>query len=143
MALSVQLAALQDMLRTETCRAVFIGRPDKDVQGLYLWPWKLDVQANLSNIPPVRQREFLRTKKPERLLQIRFLVLPVAESEIESCDALAAALKIITDHPILVADKTRGQLRNEAMSSDELTAVFAAAGLPLKLCLTCTLEIPG
>lgn len=52
MTIAVQRTALRDMLQAETGQAVIIGRPDKDVPGLYLWPWKLDVQANLSNMPP-------------------------------------------------------------------------------------------
>lgn len=143
MALSIQLAVLRDMLRAETGQAVFIGRPDEDVPGLYLWPWKLSVQSNLSNMPPIRQRDFLRTKRPEFPLQLGVLVLPMAASEIESCDALAAAFRAMNDHPVLVADDTRGQVRMDAMSTDELATVFTAAGLPLILCLACTLEITG
>lgn len=143
MAISIQLAALRDMLRSETGQAVFIGRPDEDMPGLYLWPWKLSVQSSLSNMPPIRQRDFLRTKKPELPLQIRVLVLPMAASGIESCDALAAALRAMNDHPILVAADTRGQVRMDAMPTDELTTVFTAAGLPLTICLACTLEITG
>ena len=141
MAISIQLIALRDMLQAETGLVVVIGRPDNDVRGLYLWPWKLDVQANLRNMPPVRQREFLKAKKPELPLRIRVLMLPVAVSEVERCDALAAALRAINDHPVLVAADMRGQVRIDAMPADELAAVFTAADLPLILCLPCTLEI--
>lgn len=141
MALSIQLTALRDMLQAETGQAVFIGRPENHVMGLYLWPWKLDVQANLRNMPPVRQREFLKPQKPELPLRIRVLALPMAASGIESCDALAAALRAINDHPVLVAADTRVQVRIDAMSAEELSALFTAAVLPLTMCLACTLEI--
>lgn len=141
MTIAIQLTALGDMLHAETGQAVIIGRPDKEAPGLYLWPWKLDVQANLSNMPPIRQRDFLRTKKPELPLRIRLLVLPMAASGIESCDSLAAALRAINDHPVLVAAESRGQVRIDAMPTDELATVFTAANLPLILCLACTLEI--
>ncbi|MDP1947858.1 MAG: hypothetical protein Q8L77_10205 [Nitrospirota bacterium] len=141
MALSIQLTALRDMLQAETGQAVFIGRPENHVMGLYLWPWKLDVQANLRTMSPVPQREFLKAKKPELPLRIRVLVLPMAASGIESCDALAAALRAINDHPVLVAADMRGQVRIDAMPAEELAALFTAAELPLTLCLACTLEI--
>jgi len=141
MALSIQLTALRDMLQAETGQAVFIGRPENRVMGLYLWPWKLDVQANLRNMPPVRQREFLKPQKPELPLRIHVLVLPMAASGIESCDALAAALRAINDHPVLVAADMRVQVRIDAMSAEELAALFTAAAMPLTLCLACTLEI--
>ena len=143
MAISIQLTALRDMLRTETGQAVFIGRPDRDVPGLYLWPWKLDLQVSQSNMPPVRQRDFLRAKKPEFPLQIRVLVLPMVASEIERCDSVAAALRAINDHPVLVAADMRGQVRIDAMSTADLAAIFTAAGLPLVLCLACTRETTG
>jgi hypothetical protein len=129
------------MLQAETGQAVFIGRPDNHVMGLYLWPWKLDVQANLRTMPPVPQREFLKAKKPELPLRIRVLVLPMAASGIESCDALDAALRAINDHPVLVAADIRGQVRIDAMPSEELAVLFTAAALPLTLCLACTLEV--
>lgn len=141
MALSIQLTALRDMLQAETGQAVFIGRPENHMMGLYLWPWKLDVQANLRTIPPVPQREFLKAKKPELPLRVRVLVLPMAASGIESCDALAAALRAINDHPVLVAADIRGQVRIDAMPAEELAALFTAAAMPLTLCLACTLEV--
>ena len=141
MAISVQLTTLRDMLQAETGQAVFIGRPENDVMGLYLWPWKLDVPANLRTMSPVPQREFLKAKKSELPLRIRVLVLPMAASGIENCDALAAALKAINDHPVLVAADMRGQVRIDVMSAEELAALFTAAALPLTLCLACTLEI--
>jgi len=141
MALSIQLTALRDMLQAETGQAVFIGRPENRVMGLYLWPWKLDVQANLRTMPPVPQREFLKAKKPEIPLRIRVLVLPMAASGIESCDVLAAALRAINDHPILVAADMHGQVRIDAIPAEELAALFIAAAMPLTLCLACTLEI--
>jgi hypothetical protein len=141
MAISIQLTVLRDMLQAETGQVVMIGRPNNDVRGLYLWPWKLDVQANLGNMPPVRQREFLKAKKPELPLRIRVLVLSMAASGIESCDSLTAALRAINDHPVLVAADMRGQVRIDAMPAEELAALFTAAELPLTLCLACTLEI--
>ncbi|MCE9535772.1 MAG: hypothetical protein K8R65_05105 [Nitrospirae bacterium] len=141
MSLSIQLTALRDMLQAETGQAVFIGRPENHVMGLYLWPWKLDVPANLRTMPPVPQREFLKAKKPDLPLRIRVLVLPMAASGIESCDALAAALRAINDHPALVAADMRGQVHIDAMPAEELAALFTAAELPLTLCLACTLEI--
>jgi len=141
MALSIQLTALRDMLQAETGQTVFVGRPENHVMGLYLWPWKLDVQANLRNMPPVRQREFLKPQKPELPLRIHVLAIPMAASGIESCDAVAAALRAINDHPVLVAADMRVQVRIDAMSAEELAALFTAAALPLTLCLACTLEI--
>lgn len=141
MALSIQLTALRDMLQAETGQVVTIGCPDAAAPGLYLWPWKLDVQAPQRTVPLVRQREFLRAKKPDLPLQLRVLVLPLAGSDIESCDALAAALRAITDHPVMVAADERGQVRIDAMPVDELAAVFTAAGVPLRLCLACTLDV--
>ena len=141
MALSIQLTARRDMLQAETGQTVFVGRPENHVMGLYLWPWKLDVQANLRAMPPVPQREFLKAKKAELPLRIRVLVLPMAASGIESCDAVAAALRAINDHPSLVAADMPVQVRIDSMSAEELAALFTAAALPLTLCLACTLEI--
>ena len=69
------------------------------------------------------------------------LAIPMAASGIESCDAVAAALRAINDHPVLVAADIRVQVRIDAMSAEELAALFTAAAWPLTLCLACTLEI--
>ena len=52
MARSIQLMALRDRLQAEPVQAVFIGRAENNVTGLSLWPWKLEVQANLRAMPP-------------------------------------------------------------------------------------------
>ena len=143
MSSSLFLSALQDLLASETGKPVAIGRPADDRQGLWLWPWKLDARAASHNRLPERQ-EGLLSEEPEPLpVELHLLVVAVGAPEGDQLEALEAAGQAIQTHPVLAALGKKARVVVENISTGELTGIFSAAGLSLRLCLACTLESAG
>ena len=139
MSSSLVLSALQDLLASKTGKAVAIGRPAEDRQGLWLWPWKLDVCAASHNRPPERQ-EGLPGREPEPPVELHLLVVAVGASEVDQLQMLETAGQAIHRHPVLEASGMKARVMIENIPTGELTGIFTAAGLSLRLCLACTLE---
>ena len=137
---SLFLSALQDLLTRETGKAVAIGLPIDDRQGLWLWPWKVDVRAASHNRLP-EQQGGLPGREPEPLpVELHLLVVAVGASEVDQLQMLETAGQAIRAHPVLEASGMKARVVIENIPTGELTGVFTAAGLPLRLCLACKLE---
>lgn len=140
MASSHHLIALRDLLAAETGQAVVIGRPTEEERGLSLWPWKLELQAQTRNLPPERPGGPPAAKPPVLPPLVRLLLLAMGQSEVEQVEALEAASRVIQLQPLFGPADRRGRVWIETIPTSELTAIFTAAGLPLRLCLSCRLE---
>ena len=111
-----------------------------DRQDLWLWPWKLGVRAASHNRLPERQ-EGLPGRQPESLpVELHLLVVVVGAPEVDQLHALEAAGRAIQRHPVLEASGKTARVVIEDIPTGELTGVFTAAGLSLRLCLACKLE---
>ena len=73
-------------------------------------------------------------------MSVHFLLFPLGGSDVERLDALDVAGRVIQANPVLGATDSRGRVLIETISTTELTAIFVAAGLPLRLCLAYRLE---
>jgi hypothetical protein len=143
MSSSFFLSALRDLLATQTDKAVAIGRPIEDRQGLWLWPWKLDVRAASHNRPPEGQRGH-PSREPEPLpVELHLLVVAVGTPDIDQLQTLETAGQAMQTHPVLEASGKTARVVIENIPTGELTGIFTAAGLSLRLCLACKLESIG
>ena len=143
MSSSLFITALQDFLASETGKPVAIGRPADDRQGLWLWPWKLDVRAASDNRLPERQGGSPGGEPEPLPVELHLLVVVVGAPEVDQLEALEAAGQAIQTHPVLEASGRKARVVIENIPTGELTGVFTAARLSLRLCLACTLESVG
>ena len=140
MTASLHLIALRDLLSAETGQAVAIGPPTDEGRGLCLWSWKLDLLVSQRNTPPAPPGDPRESQPSDLLMSVHFLLFPLGGSDVERLDALDVAGRVIQANPVLGATDSRGRVLIETISTTELTAIFVAAGLPLRLCLGYRLE---
>jgi hypothetical protein len=138
--LTSALAAICDMLGTQTAAEVFLGLPDNNAPGIYVWPWRLGQNVVSKNAPPVRTTPPDIRPPVASDVTIHFLVLVKPALTADGLSKLDAARQAILDHPILNVDGKDTELLITSLSHPDLAALFTAASLPLTICLSATLR---
>lgn len=138
MPLFTRLTALCQTLATHTTLPIRIGRPD-DSPGLFVWPWRLEEDARVRSTPlPRLPGEDTKMHTPAPV--IHFLVLSTTNLDDETISGLEAARLALLETPIFAAGAGRVVVAPAALSANELTDLFTAAAIPLRLCLAYTLR---
>lgn len=138
MPLFTRLTALCQTLATHTTVAIRIGRPD-DSPGLFVWPWRLEEDARVRSTPlPRLPGEDTKMHTPAPV--IHFLVLSTTNLDDETISGLEAARLALLETPIFEAGAGRVMVAPAPLSANELTDLFTAAAIPLRLCLAYTLR---
>jgi len=142
MALLSQLKDFSDSLRVRLGSPVLIGRPDKAVTGIYVWPWRAVVNPTRRNIPPPKPGSGVVAGRGAPDLEVHFLLLVTPAKTYEGLVALEAAQRAIHDNPILNLDATGARLEvvEESIPPGDLAAIFMAAKLELTICLAYVLR---
>lgn len=134
MPLDADLNRLCDYLKGRLEMNVIAGRPDENVPGVYLWPWRIVPKPEIRNVLPRNPGRGGSNFRMHCLL----LITPVDTRE--TIARLELAGQAIESSPIL--EGTAGPLRVtlETMTTEELVSLFMAARLQLTLCLPLVLE---
>src|SRR6185369_9649958 len=138
MPLFTRLTALCQTLATQTTVPIRIGRPD-DATALFVWPWRLEEDARVRNAPLPRlpgDDSKLHTPAPV----IHFLVLSTTTLDDTTISGLEAARLALLETPVFEAGNGRVVVAPAPLSANELTDLFTAAAIPLRLCLAYTLR---
>jgi len=139
MPLFTRLTALCQTLATHTTVPIRIGRPD-DAPGLFVWPWRLEEDARVRNAPlprlPGEDTKLHNAPAPV----IHFLVLSTTNLDDETISGLEAARQALLETPVFEAGAGRVVVAPAPLSANDLTDLFTAADIPLRLCLAYTLR---
>lgn len=139
MPLFTRLTALCQTLATHTTVPIRIGRPD-DAPGLFVWPWRLEEDARVRNAPlprlPGEDTKLHNAPAPV----IHFLVLSTTNLDEETISGLEAARLALLEIPVFEAGAGRVVVAPAPLSANDLTDLFTAADIPLRLCLAYTLR---
>ena len=135
MPLFSRLTALCQVLAKHAPLPVRISRPD-DAPGLYIWPWRIeeDTRVRSSRLPG--DDPLLRVPPPV----IHFLVLSSTSLDGETVGALESARRALLETPVFEAGSGRVSVVPATMTNSELTDLFTAAQIPLRLSLAYTLR---
>ena len=130
MPLFSRLTALCQVLAKHAPLPVRISRPD-DTPGLYIWPWRIeeDTRVRSSRLPG--DDPLLRVPPPV----IHFLVLSSTNLDGETIGAIESARLAVFE-----AGSGRVSVVPATMTNSELTDLFTAAQIPLRLSLAYTLR---
>lgn len=134
MPLFTRLTALCQVLAKHAPLPVRISRPD-DAPALYIWPWRIeeDTRVRSSRLPG--DDPLLRVPPV-----IHFLVLSSTSLDEETIGAIEAARLALLETPVFEAGSGRVSVVPSTMTSGELTSLFTAAAIPLRLSLAYTLR---
>jgi hypothetical protein len=117
---------------------VRISRPD-NAPCLFVWPWRLEEDARVRNAPlPRVAGDDPKIRVPAPV--IHFLVLSSTNLDDETISGLESARLALLETPVFEAGNGRVVVAPEPLSASELTDLFTAADIPLRLCLAYTLR---
>lgn len=141
MPLFTRLTALRDVIAKHATLPVRISRPD-DTAGLYIWPWRIEEDTRVRSTP------LPRTPDNDPLSgapapAIHFLVLASTNLDGETISALESARRSLLETPVFEVGNGRVSVMPATLSTSELTDLFTAAAIPLRLCLAYTLRSTG
>jgi hypothetical protein len=138
MPLFTRLTALCQVLEKHATLPVKISRPE-DAPGLYIWPWRIEEDTRVRSSPlPRLVGDDPLTRAPAPA--IHFLVLSSTNLDDETIAGLESARLSLLETPIFEAGNGRVSVMPAALSTGELTDLFTAAAIPLRLCLAYTLR---
>ena len=136
MALASDLNALCDWLHTRIGVHVAIGRPDKALPGVYIWPWR--VVASPAFPTAGSKGQLIPHIAP---LNVYFLLLATPAVTPEGLSNLESAQQELFDHPVFNTDGAQFQvITDTSITVSDLAAVFTAAKLELTICFAYVLQ---
>lgn len=138
MPLFTRLTALRDVIARHATLPVSISRPD-DLPGIYIWPWRIEEDTRVRSTPLPRLAEsdpVSNTPVPA----IHFIVLSSTNLDGETIGALESARRALLETPVFDVGNGRVAVMPATLSTGELTDLFTAAAIPLRLCLAYTLR---
>lgn len=134
MPLDSDLNTLCDYLKGRLEMNVIAGRPDENVPGLYVWPWRIVPKPEIRNALP---------RNPGRggsNFRMHCLLFVTAADTRETIAKLELAGQAIEADPILEGSAGPLRVMLETITTEELASLFMAARLQLTLCLSLVLE---
>lgn len=135
MPLLPQLNALCEVIRSRVTIPVVLGRPDAAAPGLYVWPWRLEVNAEGSNRPPLPHAGGTTPSINQPTFATHVLLLSIPALSAGGLESLEAAQLALFDHPLLMVDGAHSRIVQEtSLTLGDLSALFIAAQLPLSIC---------
>ncbi len=138
MPLFSRLTALSHVIEKHATLPVRISRPD-DAPGLFIWPWRIEEDSRVRNSPLPRlagDDPLVRLPAPV----IHFLVLAGTQLDEATIATLEAARLALLETPVFEAGNGRVSVAPAVLTAGELTDLFTAAAIPLRLCLAYTLR---
>lgn len=134
MPLFTRLTALCQVIARHAPMPVRISRPD-DAPGLYIWPWRIEEDTRVRSTRLPGDDPLLRAPPV-----IHFLILSSTSLDGDTIGAIEAARLALLETPVFEAGSGRVSVVPATMTSSELTSLFTAADIPLRLCLAYTLR---
>jgi hypothetical protein len=135
--------AVCETIRHRVTIPVLLGRPDSEVPGLYVWPWRMEINAEWTNDRPQPPIGEARPLVDQPTCRTHILILPMPALSVEGWTSLEKAQLAFHDHPLLTVDGNILRIIHEAsFSVEELTALFNAAQIPLSVCAAFVLSGP-
>lgn len=138
MPLFSRLTALCQVLEKHATLPVRISRPD-DTAGLFVWPWRIEEDTRVRSAPLPRQAGDDTTSHAPAPA-IHFLLLSSTSLDDNTIGGLESARLALLETPVFDAVGGRVSVAPATLSTTELTDLFTAAAIPLRLCLAYTLR---
>ena len=135
MPLDSDLNTLCDYLRGRLAMNVAGGRPDENVPGIYVWPWRIVPKPEIRNSLP-----HSHSGPGVVSFRVNCLLFITPADTLESLAKLDLAGQAIQANPILEGAAGRLRVTLDPIGTEELAALFIAARLQLTLCLPFALE---
>lgn len=136
--------ALCETIRHRVTIPVVLGRPDSAIPGLYVWPWRMEINAEWTNRPPRPPIGGGAPLVDQPTFNTHILILPIPALSVEGWTSLETAQLALHDHPMLTVNGTVLRIVPEAtFSVEELSALFVAAQVPLSVCAAFVLSGPS
>ena len=127
--------AFCETIRDRVPIPVLLGRPDSAVPGLYVWPWRMEINAEWSNDRPRPPMGEGRPLVDQPTCRTHILILPLPALSVEGWTSLEKAQFAFHDHPVLTVDGNILRIIPEvSLSVEALAALFIAAQMPLSVC---------
>ena len=138
MPLFTRLTALCQVLEKHATLPVRINRPET-APGLYIWPWRIEEDTRVRSTPLPRSADSdPLTSVPAPAIHV--LVLSSTSLDGETIAALESARRALLETPVFEVGNGRVSVMPATLSTSELTDLFTAAAIPLRLCLAYTLR---
>jgi hypothetical protein len=138
MPLFTRLTALCEVITKHATLPVSISRPN-ETPGLYIWPWRIEEDTRVRSTPLPRSADndpLISAPAPA----IHFLVLSSTNLDGETISALESARRSLLETPVFEVGNGKVSVMPATLSTSELTDLFTAAAIPLRLCLAYTLR---
>lgn len=123
------IATTLETLRTDLAESlnskVFIGAPDDDEPGLYVFPIHHGISSALRALEP---RPETQPRRPGFSLECLMLAQPG-----DDFDVIDEGVAFIHEHPVLEMDGATARLIVSDESPDEAASIFLAAGISYRL----------
>jgi hypothetical protein len=126
MTIATLLKTICETFRQQTGASVTLGPPDNNSAGIFVWPIKLD--ENSAAATPGNREALLP-------LDIRFMVIVHPPFSEQGLSMLERAYRLIQESIVLRSNTGQASLACEAVSLDELSALFRSVNLPVMPCI--------
>lgn len=137
------LVALCEALRDKTKFQVFLGSPDDTIPGVYVWPWGLHENFDLSNLPKSIDSGASRSCKAVVPPVLRVLVIVRPALTLDGLALLGEIREMLLEMPILNVDGSSVRVMINPINIDQLSQLFSAASISLSICLSAELRWTG
>ena len=98
--------ALCETIRHRVTIPVVLGRPDLAVPGLYVWPWRMEINAERSKDAPRPPMGEGSSLVDQPTCRTHILLLPMPALSVEGWTSLETAQLALHDHPVLTVNGT-------------------------------------
>lgn len=138
MTLTALFTAICQMLQEQTGTPAFLGLPDEQIPGIYVWPWRLTDNRLIGYRTTRPEMDNPARERAPGYAEIDFLVLVRPALSPGSLTTLESARRALLLQPLLSVEGESVQMILNPLDVEALTRVFIAAGLPLTICLSVT-----
>lgn len=135
MPLFTRLTALCQILERNAILPVRLSRPDS-APGIYVWPWYIEEDTRVRNARLPGDDPQLRVPPPV----IHFLIMAGTNLDAQTIGSLESARLALIETPVFEAGSGRVNVVPATLAASELTDLFTAADIPLRLCLAYVLR---
>ncbi len=128
---------LCETIRARVTIPVILGRPDSAIPGLYVWPWRMEVNVEWSHRPARPPSGEVKSLVDQPAISIHILILPIPAQSVESWTGLETAQLALHDRAVLPVDARHS--RSEPLSRSIVRALHRGAAAAIRLRGVCTL----
>lgn len=120
------------MLSQNIDEDVKLGRPDKAIPGVYVWPYFMRTNTSLRN-SSLNVEEVKDYSYSPMIIEVLIIVETTVETE--RLKKLEKINQVIHNNPIIIEESTKIKITQKENSLENLSNIFSAACIPLSVCI--------